>query len=360
MKLTDIVNQLRAVLPKYTGYFSTAVPVSSIVASGGIATISTAVPHSLSDGANVVMKDVKTKTLIDGVSQDGLIFTFTTSSDHDLTYGWPDHEYINLENFTDATWNGSFYLTSVTNRRTFKVRSSNTLPILNGLEVLPEIRSDGVNGRFAITVVDTTTFKVYGDFTDGAYEGGNVSVAQRIAGAVNEDRAIDQYTAQGVNDLWMFVVMAEATVSKDRNTLSDATATKSTGNDMRIRLVDGFSVFIVKNTTEDITANGAVDLCRHDLFLPILKSLNGIRFDTGLTYDGDFKTVMIGHGVYDYNGAVMTYRYDFEVTMDLTNSDTVEPEDTRAFRDIDYIHSIGGDDTAPVTTLPINLDEDPF
>lgn len=354
MKLSDIVNQLRGVLPKYTDRFSTVLSVSSIVAAGGTATITTTTDHGLTSGANIVLRRVQSRTAINSATQDGLVFTFTTSTDHDLTLDWPEHENVELQGFTDPLWNGSFKLVSVSNRRTFSVQSTNALPVLNAGEVLLEIRRDGVNGRYSANVIDAVTFSVGGVFDDGNYTGGVVSTAQRIAGSVTEDRAIEQYTAQNINDLWMFVVMGQATVSKSRSSYSDATAGIGAGNDIRMRLIDGFSLFVIVNTADEISGTGAVDLCRHELLLPILKSVNGMKFDTGLTLSGDIRTIFLGHAVYDYNQAILIYQYDFEVSMDISNDDSVQPEDTRAFRDIDYTLGVG---VKEMTTSKIDLDE---
>ena len=356
MKLADIINQLRAILPKYTDVFSNVVGISSISASGGVATIDTTAVHGLLTGVGVTISDVQTHTAISAVSKDGNVYTFTTSADHDLTYGW--HTEVTLSGFTDAAWNDTLTLVGVPNRRTFKVRSSNSLPSLNTNEILLEVRSDGVNGRWQITVVDSDTFTITGDILNGTYSGGSISSNPRISGAVTVERAIEEYTEQGLTDYWLFVVMSDAAVSKDRTTYSDATATRTTGNDMRLRLVDGFSLYILVNTTEDIAAIDAVDVCRHDLFLPVLKSVNGVRFDTGLTGSSDFKTILLGHNAFDYNRAVLIYEFEFQSVMDLTDSDTVEDLDSRAFRDIDYTHEIGSDDTEDMTA-EIDLDEEP-
>lgn len=357
MKLADVINQLRAILPKYTDVFSNVISISSISASGGVATIVTSAVHSFSTGVGVTISDVQTRTAISAVSKDGNVYTFTTSADHDLTQGW--HTEVTLEGFTDAVWNDTFTLVGVPNRRTFKVRSSNSQPSLNTNEILLEVRSDGVNGRWRVTVVNTTTFTITGDILDGTYSGGSISSNPRISGAVNIERAITEYTEQSLTDYWLFVVMSDAAVSKDRTTFSDATATRATGNDMRLRLIDGFSLYILVNTTEDIVAIDAVDVCRHDLFLPLLRSVNGVRFDTGLTGSADFKTILLGHSAFDYNRAVLIYEYEFQSVMDLTDSDTVEDLDSRAFRDIDYTHEIGDDDTEDVTA-EIDLDEEPL
>lgn len=359
MKLTDVVNQLRAVLPKYTDVFSKVLSISTITVSGGTATIVTSSSHGLSTGDNIVISDVTVHTSITAVSQSGNVFTFTTGSDHDLTFGWQEHENVNLDGFTDSAWNDSFYLVDVPNRRTFKVRSTNALPVLNTNEVLLENRRDGVNGRWSATVVDPTTFTIATVELDGTYVGGTVGASHRIAGSITIERAVEQYTAQNLSDFWMFVVPDDAELSKDRATYTDAVATRTTSDDLRLRLLDGFLVYIIKNTTQDIAAVAALDICRHDLLLPVLKSLNGARFEAGLSGSGDFKTIMTSHRAFDYNRAYLIYEYQFQMAMDITNDDQVQPEDTRAFRDIDYTEEIGGDDTTDMT-ITIDLDEEPL
>ena len=46
MRLLDVVNQLKILLPEYTSLVSSTLTASSIVASGGTATITTAAPHN--------------------------------------------------------------------------------------------------------------------------------------------------------------------------------------------------------------------------------------------------------------------------------------------------------------------------
>lgn len=357
MKLSDVVNQLRGVLPKYTDVFSSVLGISSITASAGVATIVTSEVHGLVTGANVVLRNATIETEISAVSQDGLVFTFTTDTDHDLTLNWAGHETVALTGFTDSDWNDSFTLIDVPNRRSFKVRSTNTSPTLTGAENLLENRSDGVNGRYAANLVSTTSFTVAGDFIDGDYIGGSISKSQRITGTINLERALEQYTKQELEDYWLFVVMADAEVSKDRNSFSDAVNTVPAGNDIRSRLIDGFNLYIFKNTTQSVV--DAIDVCRHDLLLPILRSVFGSRFPTGLTGTGDFKTILLGHQAFDYNRAILIYEYRFQVVMDITDEDTVEDLDTRAFRDIDLTEVIDGDDTTDMTVLDINLDDEP-
>jgi hypothetical protein len=359
MKLSDVVTQLALLLPGYTDKLSSVLSISSITVSGGVATIVTSTPHGLLDGEVITVADVETLTSIISVSKNGNIYTFTTGTDHDLTSTWPEHATVTLSGFTDGAWDAAFTLTGVPNRRNFKVRSANGLPVLSGSEVLHEIRVDGVNGRQIITLVNTTTFTYSGSFLDGDYLGGSFNAGVRVAGSVTLERADEQYTKQLTDKLWAFVVMRDAEVSKDRHSLSDATATRATGDDMRVRLIDGFSVFYFMPTSDDIMGVVAMDVCRHDLLLPTLKSVFGARFDTGLSGEADFRTVLTGHGFVKYNRAFLVYGYEFEFVTDLTNDDAVNQGDTRAFRDIDYIQLVGGDDTVNMIA-DIDLDDEPL
>ena len=361
MKLLDVVTQLKVLLPKYTSLLSNSLSVSTIVVSGGTATVSTSTAHGLSTGALAVMANVLTHTEISSVSQDGLVFTFETTNPHDLTYGWSDHEEVDLSGFTDTDWNDSFELVGVPNRNEFKVRSTNTIPTLNGNEILLELRDDGVNGRHQVTVTGSQEFTFSGVEYDATYSGGSVNTGVRVAGSVNLEEAFEQYTKKNLTALWCFVVMNDVDVSKDRSSYSDATSAKTASDNMRLRLIDGFTVTYIKNTTQDMLAVDAVDIFRHDLLLPTLKSVYGARFDTGLSCDGDFKTVLTGHGAASFNRATFAYTYAFETIMDATDEDAVEPAYTRAFRDINY--TIEGDsdndDVQDMTVIPINLDEEP-
>jgi hypothetical protein len=356
VKLVDVVNQLRLLLPKYTDKFSSTLSISSLTASAGILTVVTPTAHGLSTGKAVTLSGIKTQIPITRVSQDGLIFTFT-SDEHDLTFGWPEHNTIEMIGFTESVWNGTFPLNNVPNRETFKTQSLETIPTLNGNEKLLEIRNNGPNGQYSITKINSVTFTVEGDFDEGIYLDGIVSSGVRVAGSVTLERAIEEYTKQNITDLWGFVLMHDVEVSKDRYSYSDATSAPTQGTNIRARFIDGFTFLVIANTTQDISAQQAVDICRHDLLLPIIKSIRGSIFPTGLSNSGDFRTVMTGHGMAEYNKAFYAHMYTFEVSSDLTEDDAVEVSDTRAFRDIDYTQSVS--DTEDMT-VKINLDDDPI
>jgi len=357
VKLSDVVAQIQAVLPKYTDYFSRTLDIEGISVSANVATITTEKTHDLITGEGMTVSDVGVETELASVSQDGLTFTFTTVTDHDLTLN--RHENVTLTGFTDSNWNDSFTLLDVPNRRAFKIQSTNTIPTLNGTDYLQEARVDGINGRHSITVTGVNAFTISGEFISGNYSGGAVKTAVRIAGAVTVERAIEQYTKQNTDDLWLFVIMSDVETSADRHTNSDARLTSPAGTSIRMRSLDGFTLVLIKNVADDITANSALDIARHDLLRPILKSVYGARFSTGLSGEADWKTVSLGHNFVDYNRATFVYAYSFESPYDIIDNDAVEPGDSRAFRDVDYTHSIGGDDTTDMT-VNINTDDQPL
>lgn len=357
MKIADVVNQARAILPEYTELFGDVLSIATIVASGGVATVTTSAAHNLSTGTAVNLSGVETRTAIATATKVGNVVTFTTSTDHDLTFGWPEHENITLFGFDDVNWNDTFKLGSLPNRRTFTVQSVLAAPT-GALGVLLEPkRVDGINGVYSVTVTGSTTFTISGSFIDGTYTpvNGTVAGGVRMAGTIDIRAVLDKYTKQSVNDYWLFVEPVDADVSKDRSTYSDAVATRSRGQDMRTRILDGFNTYIIAPCTDALMAVPQLDVCRHDLLSAMMRTFYGVEFDTGLTLNNEFKTILVSHGVFAYEKAFLVYRYEFQVVSDLTDSDQVLPSDTRAFRNVDYTEQVGDDD---ITNLTVNVDLD--
>ena len=85
MKLNDVANQLRLLIPQYTSRFSTFLTPSSIVSNGTTVDLTFSSPHGISASQFLVFNGVARQTPITGFTKDGLIFTFETGSNHDLT-----------------------------------------------------------------------------------------------------------------------------------------------------------------------------------------------------------------------------------------------------------------------------------
>lgn len=356
MKLHDIVIQLHNILPIYTNRLSPVIDVLEVSVTSDTITVTCSEPHKMKTGDPVTIVNSLTHTAIDSVVTDGLTHTFTTATNHDLTLNY--HTSVELNGFSDSDWNGSFELISVPNRVTFKVRSINSEPVLNGLEYLLERRIDGINGIFPINYVDIDTFTCSGTFLASDYDIGNIYGKARISSAITIDRAIENYTEQKINDLWAFVTPENMIVSKERNNFSDALSLKNNSSDLRLTVVDGFSITLIANTSNQLSASNALDICKHDMFLPLMRTVYGAKFESGLSGNTTYKVIPTKSFISEYNRAIMAYTYSFEVPYQITGCDAVENFDTSAFKSIDYTIEVGDNDVENLTVIPINLDEE--
>lgn len=363
MRLNDVANQLRLLLPQYTDRFSTTLTASSITVSGSVATIITSAPHGLTTGKTIIMNGVGRKTPIEAVTKDGLIVNIGTSVDHDQTMNWYSNPSdrstlgkVVLGGFTVSGWNTSHTLKSVPNRRNFTFQSALSLPTLNGNEYVLEVEAGRMTGAFTVTVVNTTTFTITGSFTSGTYIGGKISKNPRVAVAIDGvDAWTRVLTPQATGDFCIYVLPTPVATSKDRSELSDAIAGKTNGADFRLKVISGFSLLIIAPTHAELSAGLAIDVCRYELRGPIYKCLAGAIFDSGVSEPAKYKAVPIDDAVVNYEKAILGYSYEFQVPFDISLDDTVPPAQTSAFRDITYELEV-----ADGMNAPINLDDEPI
>lgn len=364
MRIAEVVNQVRLVLPKYTDVLSTLVEVVSVQVVGEVpqnrCIITTTASHNFLVLDPVVLQNFGRKNKLISVEEipeeEGGGYEFKVSRAHDISY--TPNQTITFYGFTDSTWNTAVKLLRVPRRDKLVVEAPEgaTLPVLTSSEYIREDIMYGINGYYAVDALDSSTiFSIVGNFSIGDYEGGTLSSNARVAGAVSPDRAIKQYTRQGLTDVWAFVTPEDAIVSKDLHAESDAIATNTASDDYWLRMLDGFTLYLIANTTQDIAGVNAIDLFRHDLLYPVLKTLCGVRFNEGLTTGGDFKTVLSRHGIYRYTKPYLVYFFTFEIPTDIVNEDTAI-SGTRAFRDVFYTHTIGGTNTVDSTAY-MNLDD---
>ena len=87
MKTEELVNQLKAVLPRYTGDFTTNLSISSITRAGSVATATTSVDHGLEVGDQVLINGAKVPVVISSLTRNGTYALAITASDHPLIRG---------------------------------------------------------------------------------------------------------------------------------------------------------------------------------------------------------------------------------------------------------------------------------
>lgn len=360
MLTSDIVKQLQENLPRLTGLFSDQVTLSSLTSTGLLATATTATPHGFSTSNNVFIKDAVNPIPVISLTQVGNIATAVTSLDHDLTENF--QETIMVDGADQPEYNGTFTLLTVPNRRTFTYQISGdpASPATGTIFYLEESIFD-YNGQKSITVTSPTEFTYPLTRPLGSPAQGTIiaSSNRRIAGAIDLDRAIDSYTKQAPNKLWLFVVLGDVTANKDRHIQSDATASMATGTIFRQRLIETVDLYIVAPGTLSESGRPFRDLMEQ-ISIFIYKSLLGKKFDSPLSEKVWSQLVLTGHGFQEYVKSYYIHRFAFERTVDITFDDTIGVPNTVALRDILLEFKDPNDTDKTILTAEIDLDEDPL
>lgn len=87
MQALQIVNQLKAVLPRYTGDFTKNITITSLINTGGNATATTSSVHQLKVGEKVLINGAKVPVVIYSLTRNGDYALAITSTQHSLIRG---------------------------------------------------------------------------------------------------------------------------------------------------------------------------------------------------------------------------------------------------------------------------------
>lgn len=357
MKAAELVLQLQQTLPKYTDLFSDIVSVDSVTRTGSTVTVITTVPHGLSNGDIITINGALTPINIISIVQTNGIATATTSSPHDFTDNYT--ETVNIIGADQIEYNGIHPFIHQPNRYTFKFSiTGNPISPATGTIYLLENLKQGYNGSHIITYVDDTTFTYQISSTPASPAQGNITISKnhRISDALSIERFLESYTPQENNKLWAVVCLGTSSASKDRFVLTDNTAINTPGADYRQRIIENISIYIVVPTKEEISGAIARDLMQ-DLAHIIFKSC--LRFYTPSGFDDKTKYGLIfsGHGETEYKYAYYVHQFNFEYTYDITYNDTIDTDNSVAFRDIElnFLNKL----SRVIAQTNINLDDEP-
>lgn len=346
MKASQIIDQLRAILPKYTDKFTNEITISSLTFSSGTVTAITSIAHNFATGDIVNIVGALSPNAINYFDIDPInnrIITFGVENPHDLTKGF--QQTVNLSGFTQEIYNGDKELVDVIDRYKFKIKITDDPQLPSGTPLLNENIINQYNGRFEITVIDTTTFTytITGNPASSATGSPIVKCKARITGAATIERAIEAYTKQNIDDYYIFVVLGGTTASRDRYIKSDASYRFERDQDYRQSLTQQFSIYVFVPTKEQIAAREARDDIE-DIKYAIYKSIVGVFIDTGGSQENRDGITIVGDSEHEYTGAIYIHEFIFEITFDITFNDIVEPDDSVAFRDIKINYERENDD----------------
>ena len=353
----DILEHCREFIPRLSDRFGDNASITAEIITGTPQILRvTEAGHGFSAGKIVNLIDGKIDNPITAVvdNGDGTI-RFTTESEHDLTEGFTTS--IELVGFTLPIFNSTFPLESVPNRTTFEIESS-SVPVLNGGEALREVWEIGVNGYQTLDSVTTNTYDILLTgkpiFTLGTVPEIKRVATFNMAVSVDAERARSLYTKQtDKNNLWLYVIMGDSAVSKDRTLKNDATIQNTAGQQKRPLNVNTFSIAVFFPTHDETAASEAVQLAYEEIYQLMLATMSGIRFDDfGNT---QYLTAQTEHGAGQYTNAWYSHVYDFEYSFEITQDETslVNFIESRAARDIgiSFAEIQDGSD--------IDLDEEP-
>jgi hypothetical protein len=370
MKASDVIEQLQTVLPKVTGLFSDDIPVTSLTRAGAVVTAVTSTPHGLDTGQEVVMSGAKELNPITSLTFSNGIASGVTQNSHDLTL--PSLQQVDEDNIYDfnkavisgagqSEYNGTFILNSVINRKNFSY-------LVSGSPASPDTGSPvleqefGYNGRFAVTVIDPTTFTYQITVTPESPAGGTIIARSpmRVSGGVSFSRLILSYTEQPSNKLWAFVVLEDVNTSRNRSIKSDAINESSGTDEYRNRLIEPFSIYIFIPGVDSISGRPLRD-DMEEIRGFIYEAILGVVFPTGLKCQTWSQITPTGDryaGESSLSESVYIHQFTFERVVDVTYPDTKGPDRSVAFRDIKIdstINSGTGD-----LDVAVNLDQIPL
>jgi hypothetical protein len=361
VKISEVVLQLSKRLPLFTESFTDTLAVVSLVHSGTTATVVTSSGHDLKAGDSVhiigAINPVTISTITHAYSGSPPVGSgvaiATTAEDHDLTM-FVDDPSLNVVSIIGATQSGfngtGMALLAVPNRRTFHYAIPKaTAAAATGLPVATNASNvyNTIRGQYAVaSVTNSTTFTL--QHTAASNLGTQIGtitarVKPRITGAIDDEGAMSSYgrdaedssTLERKSKTWAYALIGDVSASKGRRNGTDALDDQTIQGDWHQVLIAPFQVLIAQDASNETLGRNSRDNAEN-LLGPILRSLVGKRFSTGLSQTLGSDVQFVGHGIARYDGATYWHEFNFEQRAIVGFADTVGADDDVAFRDWDF------------------------
>ena len=363
MIASDIVTQLRLLLPQLTDKFTDDIVVKTIGRGGTEMTVNCDDVHNLKVGRIIAISGTDVPITISSFTRIGAIGTIVTASDHDLTL--PIASTVRVTGAVEVRFTGTFTTINVINRRTITVEITDAGPTTaTGTPELRDAESAlrDYNSTYEVAnIISPTQFSFQHLVTGLANPDGDNILARvkpRISSGINFQRCLDSYTSHKINEYWAFVVLGGVNSSQSRLIESDALDNQQRNVNYRQQIIQPFTVYVFIPVSNEIAGGESRDEASN-LFRPLLRSLLFSKFDSGL-YAGAFNPVQfVGHDVQHYDTGLYVHAYDFQQVADVYEEDTVGPDLDVAFRNIDFTQKLDFGTQVNFMQGTIDLDDTP-
>jgi len=359
---SDIVKHLKTYLPIFTDKFTELLTVTAASITAGNILNVTSTAHGKSPGQSIVISNGTVRNSLTASSLGTGTVTFTTGTDHDLIKpSQPlDDQILTLAGFGNV-WDGEHDIIDIPNRRNFTVNLPSgevAAPPVDGSQYLIESLTFGVQTINTVPTVDTFTVDLSASpvLPIGTVDNLKVISGFRIAAAADFNRAQAAYSKQNTGEAYLFVIMTDTDVSKDRHTFNDGVAGLTRQDEMLLRLLQSFSTSVFIPTTEDLSGVDAQDLAYGSLFSALIRALFGYEPDGSQIR---YLNVPSGHGPGEYNSAYYVHVYDWQLPDVINYEDSFLEQPDVAFRDIAQTLKLFSDNEAEMI-VNINLDDEPL
>ena len=359
---SKIVLQLKTFLPVYSDLFTDFFIIESASTAANLVNVNS-LNHGLSVGQSIIVSGgtVRNPLVTAKLVEDMALFT--TEFDHDFIMPSQslDKKELTLNAFSNPAWNITYNIMGIPNRRNFLVNlppGETAVPPVDGSQYVIEDLEFGPKGVREVTAVpdtDNFTFNVLGvpAIPPGPVDNLKIVSGFRISAASNFERAQAIYTKQ--EKPYLFVIMSDVEVSRDRNTLNDSVAGFTRQNLMLLRYLQNFSTAVFLPTTDDLSGVKAQDLAYDTIYKQLLHTIYGFRDEDGSPIP--YGAVPVGSGAAEYNSAYYAHVYDWQLMTSTTYQDSFLEQPNVAFRDIFQEINLHGDPEAKMI-LGINLDRE--
>ena len=366
----DIVLHIAEYLPRISDLFCDTLDIDTAVISGNYTiTVTTSTAHGLVPGSPIIFTGGKTQNVIstaeDDVPDETVLIEFSDVHDFTTPNTAIGTEPLLCTGFNEAEWNTTLEIVDVPTDQSVIVNypPGATGPPTFTTAIGYEERPLSIFGTQSVAAVPSTTqFTVLLDSTsvpglpNGAILNATATTGIRCAAVDSVDRADKIYAKQSGNKLWLFVIMTDLDISKDRHTYNDGIASFSSQDTMRLRALQNFSTVVYFRSADKISGATAQELAYGTIFLDLLQVLYGFSGFTKDTDASEFATVVAGHGAGTSNVAYYTEVYDWQCPVDISFDNGFNFYEDVAFRHLDGSFGMFTTDNLEQLTLAFDID----